>query len=160
MALVGQATSQLSVPVDRPFVDRETGLVAHELFVDRLERAIRRRRRLPAYAWQVLAVSLPGPPTRAVLRRLRGEIDEDDCATAVGISGIVVLLDGQDDRSAQHRAARLSAALDPGAHVRRVATTEPSDGHLTAADVLDRVTAELGRDVGVLRWEASVDVHA
>ncbi len=160
MALVGQATSQLSVPVDRPFVDRETGLVAHELFVDRLERAIRRRRRLPAYAWQVLAVSLPGPPTRAVLRRLRGEIDEDDCATAVGISGIAVLLDGQDDRSAQHRAARLSAALDPGAHVRRVATTEPSDGHLTAADVLDRVTAELGRDVGVLRWEASVDVHA
>lgn len=159
MAVVGDPAS-VSVPVERPFVDVETGLVVEELFTDRLERAIRRRRRLPAYAWQVLAVSLPAPPTSAVLGSLRGELDEDDCATAVGTTGVAVLLDGQDGRSAQHRAARLAAVLGPDAHVRRVATTEPRGRRLVAADVLERVATELSRGTGTLSWQATAEVHA
>ncbi|WP_125206511.1 MULTISPECIES: substrate-binding domain-containing protein [Isoptericola] len=160
MAVVGDTSSSPVLPAERPFVDVETGLVVHELFVDRLERAIRRRRRLPAYAWQVLAVSLPGPPAGADLRRLRGELDEDDCATPVGTVGVAVLLDGQDGRSAQHRAARLAAVLGSRADVQRVATTEPGGAPLRAADVLERVTAALNRKTGVLRWQATADAHA
>ncbi|WP_407318453.1 substrate-binding domain-containing protein [Isoptericola halotolerans] len=162
MAVVAEQTPDQPrdvVPPERPFVDVATGLVAHDLFVDRLDRAIRRRRRLPAYAWQVLAVAVPqgidGPP----LHLLRGELDEDDCATAVGAGGVAVLLDGQDGRSAQHRAARLAAVLGPRAVVRRVPTVEPAGSTLVAADVLERVVVALGA-ADAQRWQVAVDVHA
>lgn len=148
-----------AVPDERPFVDGATGLVSHGLFVDRLDRAIRRRRRLPAYAWQVLAVALPPGPTGPPLHLLRGELDEDDCATAVGTGGVAVLLDGQDGRSAQHRAARLAAVLGPRAAVRRVPSSEQPGSPLVAAHVLERVVTALGA-ADAQRWQAAVDVHA
>jgi hypothetical protein len=146
-------------PRERPFVDVATGLVAHELFVDRLDRAIRRRRRLPAYAWQVLAVAMPPDAGGAPLHLLHGELDEDDCATAVGAGGVAVLLDGRDGRSAQHRAARLSAVLGPRATVRRVPSAESAGSTLVAADVLDRVVVALSA-ADAQRWQIAVDAHA
>nr|WP_281360155.1 substrate-binding domain-containing protein [Isoptericola halotolerans] len=139
--------------------DAATGLVPLGLFVDRLDRAIRRRRRLPAYDWQVLAVRLPGGATPELLGRLRTELDEDDCAAAVGREGVAVLLDAQDGRSAQHRAARLAAVLGPQGEVRRVTTAEPGGARLVAADVLDRVAADLSAGAPP-RWQVAVDAHA
>ncbi|WP_277212473.1 substrate-binding domain-containing protein [Isoptericola croceus] len=160
MAVVAETAPRALVPVERSFVDADTGLVSRELFLDRLDRAIRRRRRLPAYSWQVLAVSLPDAPAGPVHHRLHGELDEDDCATAVGAGGVAVLLDGQDGRSAQHRAARLATVLGAGADVRRVATTEPTGTRLVATHVMERVEASLRRDVDVPPWQATVDAHA
>ncbi len=124
------------VPGDRAAVDLATGLVPRALFVDRLDRAVRRQRRVPAYSWQVLSVQFPEAPSPGALHRLRGELDEDDCATPAGARGVAVLLDGSDGSDAEHLTARLSAVLGPRVAVRRMVPA--GDGRVAAADVLRR----------------------
>ncbi|ANC30734.1 Catabolite control protein A [Isoptericola dokdonensis DS-3] len=143
----------------RPTARAGTGLrtVPRELFVDRTDRAIRRRRRVAGYAWQVLAVAFPAEPGAAALDRLQGELGEDDCLTSLGPRGVVVLLDGQDLAAARRLAARLAAVLGDDVVVEPVGTGEPAGG-LDAQAVLRRAGEVLrrGRPVPVARL--SVDV--
>jgi DNA-binding LacI/PurR family transcriptional regulator len=138
MAAIPDPVPYRSALCERPLVDADSGLVHAELFVDRLDRAIRRRRRLPGYEWQVLAVGFPGRPAVPLLHRLHGEIGEDDCATQLGTCGVAVLLDGRDLPAARSIAARLAAVLGGRAVVEVVPTEERSGGALVAEDVLQR----------------------
>jgi len=145
MAVVSDVTLFRSELRERVLVDTGTGLVARELFVDRLERAISRARRVGAYGWQVLAVGFPAPPPALALRRLHGELDPDDCAYGPGPRDVVVLLDGADAAAARDRTARLRAVL--GAEV--VVEHAAGIGH---------PEPELGAVVGTARGGDAIEV--
>ncbi|MFE5294775.1 substrate-binding domain-containing protein [Isoptericola sp. NPDC056618] len=145
MAVVSDVTLFRSELRERVLVDPGTGLVARELFVDRLERAISRARRVSAYGWQVLAVAFPSPPPALALRRLHGELDPDDCAYGPAPRDVVVLLDGADAAAARDRAARLRGVLGARAVVEHVA------GAARAGDVLGPRPAPGGDAIEVLR---------
>ncbi|MFF2452214.1 substrate-binding domain-containing protein [Isoptericola sp. NPDC058082] len=130
MAVVSEVTLFRSELRERVLVDPGTGLVARELFVDRLERAISRARRVGAYGWQVLGVGFPAPPTALALRRLHGELEPDDCAYGPAPRDVVVLLDGADAVAARDRLARLRAVLGAQAVVEHAAgTSHPEPAH-------------------------------
>ncbi|MGE9348377.1 substrate-binding domain-containing protein [Isoptericola variabilis] len=147
MAVVSDVALFRSELRERVLVDPATGLVARELFVDRLERAISRARRVGAYGWQVLAVGFPAPPSALALRRLHGELAPDDCAYGPAPRDVVVLLDGAGVATARDRAARLRALLGAQAVVVHAAGT----GHPEPApeDVLG--SARGGDAIEVLR---------
>lgn len=123
MAVVSDVTLFRSELRERVLVDPESGLVARELFVDRLERAISRARRVGAYGWQVLAVGFPAPPPALALRRLHGELAADDCAYGPAPRDVVVLLDGVGAAAARDRVARLRGVLGAQAVVEHAAGT-------------------------------------
>ncbi|MEL7976000.1 substrate-binding domain-containing protein [Isoptericola sp. F-RaC21] len=134
MAVVSDVTLFRSELRERVLVDPGTGLVARELFVDRLERAISRARRVGAYGWQVLAVGFSAPPTALALRRLHGELDPDDCAYGPAPRDVVVLLDGVDAGAARDRAARLRSVLGEQTVVEHSAGTGGPEPSLEAVD--------------------------
>ncbi|MFI2104911.1 substrate-binding domain-containing protein [Isoptericola sp. NPDC019693] len=123
MAVVSDVTLFRSELRERVLVDPDTGLVARELFVDRLERAISRARRVGAYGWQVVVAGFPAPPPALALRRLHGELNQDDCAYGPAPRDVVVLLDGVDAAAARARAARLRAVLGEQTVVEHAAGT-------------------------------------
>jgi DNA-binding LacI/PurR family transcriptional regulator len=148
MAVVSDVALFRSELRERLLVDAETGLVARELFVDRLERAIRRARRVRAYGWQVLAVGFAAPPSALALRRLLGELDAVDCAHGAAPRDVVVLLDGVDAAGAHGRAGRLRGVLGPSVVVEHPAgsgTSVPGDD---ALDVLRHAGDRLARRRG------------
>lgn len=105
---------------ERVLADPDTGLVARDLFVDRLERAILRARRVDGYDWQLLALGFPQSPSVPTLHRLQGELGGADCAYAAAPCDVVVLLDGADEASARERVARLRAVLGAAVGIERV----------------------------------------
>ncbi|WP_418277411.1 substrate-binding domain-containing protein [Isoptericola jiangsuensis] len=138
MAALPDPVAYRSELSERPLVDADSGLVHRELFLDRLDRAIRRRRRLPGYEWQILSLGFPARPAVPLLHRLHAEIGEDDCVTELGPCGVAVLLDGQDEATARRRAARLSGVLGGRATVEVVATDASDGAELVADDLLQR----------------------
>jgi len=129
---------------ERVLVDPDTGLAARELFVDRLERAISRSRRVEGYGWGLLAVGFPEPPSVPTLHRLHGELAGADCAYAAAPRDVVVLLDGVDEAAVDGRAARWGAVLGPGVAVERAAVSPGPDGG-DAIEVLRRAGDALAR---------------
>lgn len=142
MAVVSDVALFRSELRERVLVDAETGLVARELFVDRLERAISRARRVRGYEWQLLAVGFAAPPSALALRRLRGELDPDDCAHGPAPRDVVVLLDGVHAAAARERAARLRAVLGSSTVVEHTAgagrpADDPAPGPRPGGDALE-----------------------
>ncbi|ACZ30183.1 putative PAS/PAC sensor protein [Xylanimonas cellulosilytica DSM 15894] len=144
MAVVPDVTQVRSELRERVLVDTDTGLVARDLFVDRLERAIVRARRVDAYGWQVLAVGFTSRPQATSLHRLHGELDPNDCAYGAAPHDVVVLLDGADVAAARDRAARLRAILGPGVVVEHCAGSGTAAAGGDAVEVLRRAGDCLG----------------